>query len=315
MAVTVCRRPPEEGRVKLYLEYFPPVLSSRDGKPVYEEDIPAFIYEPAADVRQMRFNASSIERAQKLGVAREKAIRRGEIRSMPGPTDFLTFYEAVMSSKCSTCQSGLVMLRRFAGGSLPFRDVNLEFAGRYREWLSARPEGTKGRLIAQVTASTYFSQFRYVLGRAHQSGHIAENLATKLERISDGQTKGRMIDDEELKVLLACSYPDAEIRRMACLILLTGLRLKDVMNMKWEDIVDEGGIAHVKLASGRKAFMSMEAIERLGPSGRGYVFIRRGRAQWSFHMKEWTRAAGISRCIGLDGLRRRLPTLEGHLSP
>lgn len=316
MAVTLCRRPSEEGKSRFYLEYYPPVLSTRDGRTVYEEDLPSFVYDPASDVRQMRFNAESQDRAEKLRQSREKEIRRGEIKTLGISIDFISFYQCTMLAKSDAYRPGTLMLMQFCGKSLPFDDVNLDFAERYRNWLLTDPTCRGGNPLKAVTASNYFAQFKYVLAKAYEKGYMKENLDAKLHKIEKGGKNRRMISDDELKTLLASPPDDRDLWQLAIFVLLSGMRITEIINLRWEDIRCDDNRYYVMKSSGHRYQISQEAHDSLGTPGcDGYVFKRLKRGEWSHLMTEWLRSVGITRSLGIDGLRRRLPTLDPYLPP
>lgn len=317
MAVLIKRREPSGGKIRLYLQYSPPVRSSRTGNAVEEEDIPTFLYERAKDLSQERFNADSMRRAEEIRDCRADAIKRGDIRLYSAEVGLMEFYRVYSTTKKNKYSCSLRMLRQYAGADMPFKNVTISFCEAYREYLDGCPVGQNGSPIKRSTSHNYFSHFMNVLYKAYESELISFNPVEKLEPIPLEVSSARRLSNNEVRQLLSTKCESNLLYRFCCFTLLTGLRFSEVSSLRWEQINLDGErpkIRRILQNSNREEYLftSNEAIQYLGKRKRyGPVFTDLPcHATFLGQLEIWTKSAGFRRRVTFEEFRRNLYTLN-----
>ena len=120
----------------------------------------------------------------------------------------------------------------------------------------------------------------------------------------------------ELKKLAATPCKIDVLRRASLFSCLTGLRISDVMNLKWEDIeaAPEGGfclrITTIKTKTVATLPISDEAVALCGEKAKGTVFKGMKRTYCQDPLKEWIKSAGIKKHITFHCFRHTFATLQ-----
>ena len=320
MSVLIKKRPASGGKIKLYLQYNPPVRSTRTGNAVEEEDLPTFIYERAKDLSQERFNAGSMRRAEEIRDCRELAIKRGDIRLYSAEVGLMEYYRVYSKTKKDKYMCSLKMLRQYAGADIPFDKVTVSFCEAYREYLEGCPVGTNGKPIKISTCHNYFAHFINVLFKAYEAELITFNPVDRLEQIPLEVTNARRLTNNDIRLLMSTKCEIEVLYRICCLTLLTGLRYSELTSLKWEQINTDGErpfIRRILQNSHREEHMytSWEAIDYLGKKKRyGPVFCDLPcRSCMQDNLALWAKKAGIRHKVTFEELRLNLYTLNSFV--
>ena len=162
----------------------------------------------------------------------------------------------------------------------------------------------------------YWSTFRAVLHTAYREHKIMENPNGFLERIDTIPTVKEHLSRQEL-VRLAntpCEYPVLKTAFLfAC---LTGLRKSDIKQLEWTHIQPYGdGGMYVTLRMQKTKELvnnpiSDEALELIGGSGTGKVFEGFTDKMTQTPLKNWLKAAGITKKISFHCSRHTFGSLQ-----
>lgn len=322
MAVIIKQREPSGGKIKLYLQYSPPVRSTRTGNAVEEEDLPTYIYERAKDLSQERFNAGSMRRANEIKECRELAIKRGDIRLYSAEVGLMEFYRIYSTTKKNKYMCSLNILRQYAGADIPFNKVTVSFCEAYREYLQGCPVGQNGKPIKISTCHNYFSHFINVLYKAYESELISFNPVDRLEQIPLEVPDARRLTNNDLRLLLSTRCENDFVYRICCISLLTGLRYNEITSLKWEQIITDGERPYIRriLQNSHREehlFISQELIRYFGKKQKRYgpIFCDLPcRGSMQDYLAEWARKAGIRHRVTYEEFRRNLYTLKPFIS-
>ena len=90
--------------------------------------------------------------------------------------------------------------------------------------------------ISRNTASAYWNVFKQVLTKAYRERRLTDDLASLLENISCTTPVKQSLTLEEVRRMYSteCSVP--VVRKAALFSCLTGLRISDILRLKWENI-------------------------------------------------------------------------------
>ena len=128
------------------------------------------------------------------------------------------------------------------------------------------------------SANNCLCKLKAVLRIAFDDGKLKENVATKLEKAENDSTPREFLTLDEVKHLSATPCKSEVLRRAALFSVLTGLRVSDIIRLKWDNIepsADGGWMLHFRTKKTHKeSFLpvSDEAVELCGERKDGQVF-------------------------------------------
>lgn len=323
MSVKIVQLPTRDRMYVLALEYQPPVISKRTGDAVTLEKLIMTNYQNPKDEREVRYNRVMLEKAEAIRQVREKQISDGKISvyQLDQKDDFVAFYRklAIQKSTKSNYTAGFKVFESFVGGKCSFSDIGQDLFVRYRDYLASLPlNPVTGKQMKYLTAWGTFNQFRYMLTEAYNEGLVDKDYRDCDEILHERKSEQRyIVSDEDIRKLMNTRCQREDVPIICKLMLYTGLRYREVVDMKWEDIVDaEDGrkcIARVLQLSGRKSnlYIGPEVIKLLGkPKKKGYVFERMNSSTYRHEsMRKWVKDAGIEANVSFESFRRYVSTL------
>lgn len=132
---------------------------------------------------------------------------------------------------------------------------------------------------------------------------IRENIIDFLDRIDKEDVKKEYLTHDELKQLANTPCDKPVLKQASLFSCLTGLRISDILNLEWEDLViapDQGyciRIRTIKTKAEASLPISNEAIELCGERSTGKVFKGLKRSMTNYPLKKWVTVAGITKPI------------------
>ena len=170
--------------------------------------------------------------------------------------------------------------------------------------------------ISQNSAAAYFSTFRALLKLAYRDKHIYENINEYLDKIDKKDTKIEFLTHEEVKQLAKTPCVIPVLKSASLFSILTGLRISDIKNLKWEDILPASDGAYwiriktEKTDTETTLPLSEEALEICGKRDTGRVFKGLDRNMTFTPLKDWIKEAGIKKKITFHCFRHTFATLQ-----
>ncbi|MDE5822330.1 MAG: site-specific integrase [Paramuribaculum sp.] len=317
--VTLRQRLLKSGKITLYFDYYPPIRNPKTNRMQRHEYLGIYLYANPTNQVQRDFNRSMLEKGELIRCRRQESVinrQFGFIDHSQLKADFLEYFEAVTKKKYQKWRIVFEHFNVFCKGKCSFGDLTVEFCTKFREYLlSAKQLKHKRKSLSQNAAAGYFSTFRALLKMAYKEKLITENINDYLEYIEWEDVEREFLNQEEL-IRLAQTPCDSDVLRRASLFsCLTGLRISDILQLRWENIElsPDGGycmrIRTQKTKTQATLPLSDEALSYCGEQGRGMVFKGLSRAHTREPFKKWLKDAGIKKKITFHGLRYTYATL------
>ena len=152
--------------------------------------------------------------------------------------------------------------------------------------------------------------------QAHRDKYLRENQNDYLERIEENEVKKEYLTGEELKKLAATPCKIPVLKSASLFSCLTGLRISDILNLKWEHIQmapDRGYCIRIRTQKTQTEAtlpISMEAYELCGEPDTGTVFKGFKRSMAQHPLKEWLKSAGITKSMSFHCFRHSYAVLQ-----
>lgn len=241
--------------------------------------------------------------------------------------NFIGYFEKVSYKRHSNSSKSILVnwqrsidfLKLYAGDILLFSDLDISLAEDFRLFLLSAPRGgNKGGIISHNTASTYFSVFKAALKQAFIDGYLASDLSAKIKGIRWQESHREYLTVEELNKLVATPCERDVLKRAALFSALTGLRLIDIQQLKWNEIVVDGNQARLQFTQQKtKEFeytpiseQALQLCRKPGEPGQLVFEDLPGPAWISRPLKNWIEAAGIKKKITFHCFRHTFATLQ-----
>lgn len=318
--VTLRQRLLPSGKITLYLDYYPAIRNPKTNKSQRHEYMGIYLYGNPTNRVQREFNQTMLEKAEIIRCRRqEQVINRqfGFIDHSQQREDFLAYFEDVTKKRYQKWKIVYMHFHKFTGGKCTFGEVTVDLCTKFREYLlNASQLRHKKKKISRNSAAGYFSTFRALLKQAYKERLITENINDYLDYIEWEEVDREFLTQDELIQLAQTPCKHDVLRRASLFSCLTGLRISDIENLRWDHIqpIPSIGLCIVitiqKTKTPVKLPLCDEAIELMGNRGTRKVFKGLKRSMTGKPLKDWITTAGITKHITFHCFRHTYSTLQ-----
>lgn len=329
--VKLREKPMTDGRLSLYLDFYPPIPHPVSGKPTRREFLSLYVFDEPKGVLEKQHNKETKQLAENVRAQRQLSIQAhnyGFLDTKTNTSCFVEYFRALAvkrtnpdpKSRSKIWYSALEHLKDFSGGSLRMCDINEKVCIDYREYLiKAKSRKRNQTKLSMGSASTYFGKFRAALNQAYKDGLLSENINQKLTSINKRDAPHReFLTYEELQAAANahCDYP--VLKRAALFSGLTGLRFSDIEKLVWGELrkSEEGyslQFTQQKTQGNEVLPISADAVELMGERRGPDQVVFEGlkySAYNNIHLKTWLVRAGITKNITFHCFRHTYATLQ-----
>jgi integrase len=327
MSVTIRSKELKNGRLSLYLDFYPPIIG-KNGKPTRREFLGVHNFPKPKNDKEKAINRENNLFAESVRLEREKAILHDELGTYNptnGQRDFLVYFRELAERRKESkgnydnWLSASHYLEDFTGGSLRMNDINEAFCRKFRDYLllAERRSTVKGLKLSRNSAVSYFNKFRAAIREAFEDRLLKDDPSKRVKGIPYEETKREFLTLEELQTLARTDCDLDAIKKVALFSALTGLRWSDIKGLKWGDLLkDENGyFIHLRQEKTNDIMVhpiSDRAVEILGEKGELNEGIFQGLKYSDSNndkLKRWILKAGINKKITLHNFRHTYATL------
>lgn len=125
------------------------------------------------------------------------------------------------------------------GKPIPFKKISVKLLEDLKLFmLSAPMGGNKPGTLSQNSASTYFSIVKAGLHRAFIDEYLTVDISAKVKGIPEIKVKRETLTLEEAKMLATTPCENEVLKRAFFFAVLTGIRLCDIHELTWGEIVE-----------------------------------------------------------------------------
>lgn len=192
------------------------------------------------------------------------------------------------------------------GKPIPFKSISGKLLEDIKLFMLSAPRGgNKKGTLSQNSAATYFSIVKAGLHRAFIDEYLTVDIAAKVKGIPDVKVKRETLTLEEAEKLASTPCENEVLKRAFFFAVLTGIRLCDIQDLTWGEIVQTGSGWRVDFTQ-RKTHVvdylpiNEQAYSLCGERGEPdrYVFEGLTGSSWiSRPLKKWIEASGIKKHI------------------
>ncbi|MFR9659729.1 MAG: site-specific integrase [Rikenellaceae bacterium] len=306
----------------LYIRYTPPIRDPETMKMRYKEMLDIYIFKNPTTDEQHYYNKELLSKAEAIVSQRIISLINEEFGFLDKykmEQDFLEYYLKIAKTKHSKWIMVYKHFHHFVHGKCQFKDVTVDLCRRFREYLlKDAPQMRHGsQRLSHNSAAGYFSTFRAMLKVAYRDKRIKDNVNEYLEKVKWKDTKKEFLTLDEIKRLAATECEIPVLKSASIFACLTGLRLSDILQLTWENIVPMPGengycmrIRTQKTDSEETLPLSEESLEYCGERSTGLVFKGFQRVMAYVPLHKWVKQAGITKHITFHCFRHTFATQQ-----
>ena len=315
------RRRLADGRESLFIDY------TAAGK--HEYAFLSLYLVPETSVKAKRENARTLRQAEEIVLAETEAWVNGKTQAEAAKDKSKTlladFMDLLIAEYKGQSRSGYANLRTAKGVLLSFRpdcrlcDIDKRFCTDYADRLKGGYLTKDGKPIEKATAFSYFWQLGIVLTNAWQKGYIKRNpwkLLGRHEKIQRPESRREYLTLEEVQKLEHTPYKRAAIRQAFLFACYCGLRISDIMDLRWRSISVNGGRWYVSVVMHKNSKplslpLPAKALQWLPERGEAdsSVFNLPSPPCMRRYIKKWAAQAGINHDICFHTSRHTYGTM------
>ena len=318
--VTLRTKPVSKGRQSYYLDIY------KDGQRKYE--FLKLYLVPATNEAAKIQNANTEQAA--------KAIRgKGGLAPVSNSKLLLLdWMEEYRKIKLATGQSNeralsvekvIAHLKAYAGEKTKLSAVDSDFCKGFVAYLGNATSGKhtqNPKPLASSTANAYFQLFTSALNEAVRQKKIATNPVLYLSRedkkpIKAEKSNRTFLTIEEVKQLAATDFKNESIKQAFLFACFTGLRISDIRNLTWGNIVERNGSFFVTITMQKTREpltikLNKQAAKWLPKkNATKEVFdLPVYNAIINDNLKRWAKKAGIEKSLCFHMSRHTFATME-----
>ena len=327
MGVHVRKKELKNGRLSLYLDFYPPIKGT-NGKFTRREFIDRYLFKKPSNEDEKRINKENKIFADTLRLKREKEIlneQDGIFNSSNKKKDFIEFFEKLVDKRkddkgnYDNWLSSLNYFKAFTGGACKMGEINEDFINNFKEFLrtTKRLKTSRELKLKQNSTNSYFNKFCAAVNEAVETKLLFENPLSHIKRIPQEETLREFLTIEELQKLAKTDCLIPKLKSAALFSALTGLRWCDMKRLKWNDIqlTENDYFVHIIQKKTKDPMLhpiSLKAVEVLGKriEHNEYIFEDLVYSDGNNDiLKKWILDAGITKKITLHNFRHTYATL------
>ena len=240
---------------------------------------------------------------------------------------FIEFFERLTAEKGRTTTrsnhsiwySTLKHLKRFAGGTVTFQQINSKWLEAFKQFLLTEPLTKSETLLAPNTAANYFNKVRAALNQAQTDGIIRQSPTVQVKSIKPKNEKREYLTVDELKAVVQTECRYDVLKRAFLFSCLTGMRWSDIHQMTWSMVREFAADHHRVVFNQQKTDglqyldLNARAVELLGERGQPNERVFSGlkySAYTNVALKQWMMRAGIGKEITFHCARHTFAVIQ-----
>jgi integrase len=195
-------------------------------------------------------------------------------------------------------------LIEFKGENILIGQIDYAYCRDYLNFLSSSLK-SNGEQLSSASIDAYFKKLKFILKELVKEGIVRKNPCEDVKAPKAIHKLKEWLTTSEIKQLINTPYQIKSMRDAFLLSCFCGLRLGDIVKLKWKDLVKEDDKAFFNIKTSKtgkylKLPLNQDAIkvigERKGDRDSIIVGLKLG-SNLNEHLSKWVRRAGITKDI------------------
>ena len=217
----------------------------------------------------------------------------------------------------SSYSAVIYLISKLNIGDTSIEDINKEFCIDVLKKIDKYKSCVRGKIIKSSYKWTLCAMLRGIIAYAVNQGYIEENPFKSIDvkkYLEKKIIKERCyLTEDEIEMLINTKYNE-NVKNMFLFSCFTGLRVSDVMKLRWENIICNGDKMHIDITiqkTQKRAIIPIidMAKKYLPKRGSGCVFEQIGTSCIRRYIARWCEKAGITKHVTFHTARHTFATL------
>jgi integrase len=332
--VTLRQKELKNGRISLYLDFYPPILDTKKNKYTRRDFLKIYLFKKPKDQIQKISNIENRRMAELIQAKRQNEIIKKNIYTpfeqeqlqiqAIGRESFLKFFKKLGQKKIgnnlSIWNSAISHFEAFLEGQdLCFKDSTISLMDDYKDYLlTAKSLRDNGKTLSRNTALCYQNKLRTTLKKAYKEGKLRTDINAGLNSIKEQESQRNFLTLEEAKKLFKTPCTNKLVYQISMFSILTGLRYSDIAKLLWSEIeyIEDDGyyirFKQKKTAGVETIPIPDDAFELLGSKVNEHDKVFAGLKKWDVDriLPVWIAKSGITKRITFHCFRHTYATLQ-----
>ncbi len=325
MKVSIRKRPLTNEKVRLNLDYYPPVIDPVSGKKSRFENLKLYLYVKPKTETERDHNRETENLAENIRARRQLDLQtqvHGFTPNYQRLQSFNAYFRKLANRQRGTNRhnwdSSVRYFEQFTNGDMPFVDINLSLCEDFKAFLRDGPKLRDNRAgIGHNSALSYYNKFRNALKMAWREKLIPDDLYALSPGLKEREAHVEFLTMIDVRQLLNMPVKDDLCKRVTLFGILTGLRFCDIHALTWSDFRGEPDnyylqFTQLKTTKTQHMPISNQAAELMGQRGQPENRVFKGLYYCRIRdfLKRWPMQAGIPKHITFCCLRHTYATLQ-----
>ncbi len=324
-SVKLRMRDRRNGTKSLFLDFWPGYRDPETMELIRRRSLGLYIYANPTNAQQKQYNEIILSKAEAIrcrvfiDVINEKYDFFNQDRLKE---DFLIYFKEMVNRNFAKCDAAYKQFEKFCKGKCTFEMLDVVYCNKYKEYLLDTKVSSRGRNIvnkplSRNTASAYWNIFKQVLTKAYRERRFTDDIASLLDNIPCTPPVKQSLSLEEVRRLYNTECSEPVVRKAALFSCLSGLRISDILNLKWNNVCSYADGGHyldfecVKTKRQTKVPIGEDAYALIMPKTTNeYVFEGFSRSMTYGVMQQWLKASGITKHITFHCFRHTYASLQ-----
>lgn len=332
--VTLRQKELKNGRISLYLDFYPPVLNTKKNKYTRRDFLKIYLFKKPKDQIQKISNIQNRRTAELIQAKRQNEISKKNIYTQfeqeqlqiqaIGDESFLKFFKKLghkkIGNNLNIWNCAITHFEAFLGGNdLCFKDSTISLMEDYKDYLlTAKSLRDNGKTLSRNTALTYQNKLRTTLKKAYKEGKLRTDINAGLDSIKEQESQRNFLTLEEAKKLFETPCSNELVYQISMFSILTGVRYSDIAKLLWSEIeyIENDGY-YIRFKQKKTDCMETmpipdDAFELLGSKVNANDKVFAGLKKWDVDriLPVWIAKAGITKHITFHCFRHTYATLQ-----
>jgi len=325
MKITLRKHSLKGGRLRLYLDYYPPRLDPAKGKQTGYENLKLFIYEHPLTTGQRQHNRETLILAEQICAQRQldaQSRLHGFIPDYQRQQSFIDYFKRVADRQRGmnrhNWDSSVQYFEKFAGKDIRFMDIDLSLCEDFKAYLRNGPKLREKRAgIGHNSALSYYNKFRNALRLAYREKYLTDDFFTLSPGLKEKEAHVEFLTMDDVQLLIRTPIENEIGRRAILFGILTGLRFADIKYLTWSELRGKPGNYYLQFRQ-RKTLKTQhmpvadQAVALMGERGTPETAVFKGLYynQVRNLLVSWPAAAGLHKHLTFSCLRHTYATLQ-----
>lgn len=318
-----------DGRISLYLDYYPPIYVPETGKETRREFLKIYLYSKPTDKTQRESNHRNKAKALSIRSERELQFINQNFDfadQLNSKRDFLAYFKQQMIKRNKSkgnydnWYGTYKYLLLYTRGTCTFGDVDEKFCEGFKTFLATvKSRKSEHSRLSENTKYTYFNKFRACVKEAFEDKLFALNPILRVKGVPQGESHREFLTLEELKAVYQTECEHPVLKRAAIFSALTGLRWSDMIKVTWKEVQHSEmdgyfiRFTQQKTKGSETLHIPEQAFEQMGEREDGRERVFKGlkySAYTNLQLARWIMKAGITKKITFHCFRHTYATLQ-----